>query len=140
MRLKWVAGAVCLAAMCAPAWAQGNQSSWLGVWQSTLDGQPGAIVTLANDAGRLGGTVVLNIIRNQNGEARVVGSEPLLVMRSRLDGNTLTFELKSPRPPKNVMDFTMKLQSDGTATIHCTSCNGAPEVELAKQWGQGGSR
>lgn len=140
MSIRWLTGAVCLMAMCAPAWAQNPESPWLGVWQSTLDGQTGVLVTLADDAGRLGGTVVLNIVRNEDGEARIVGSEPLLLMHSRLNQKTLTFELMSPRPPKNAMDFTMKLKPDGTATIHCTTCEGAPVVELTKEWGVGGSR
>lgn len=138
MRSRWILGAVCLLAMCAPAWAQDSEKPWLGVWQSQLGGQTGVLVTLADDAGRLGGTVVLNIVRNENGETRIVGSEPLLLANSRLADKTLTFELKSPHPPNNTMAFTMELKSDGAATIHCTSCKGAPVVELTKEWPDGG--
>ena len=115
--------------MCMPVWAQVNEKPWLGVWQSKLDGQTAAVVTLADDAGQPGGTVVLNIVRSEGGEARIVGSEPLLLMHSRLDEKTLTFEVKSPHQPKNLMNFTMMLNADGTATFHCTSCNGAPVVD-----------
>lgn len=134
MRLRWIAGAVCLVTMCAPGWAQSNATPWLGVWQGKLDGQTAAVVTLADNAGELGGTVVLNIVRNEGGEARIVGSEPLLLMHSRLKQRTLSFESRSPRPPENLMEFTMVLKPDGTATIHCTNCNGAPVVELTKEW------
>ena len=134
MKLRWLTGAVCLTTFCAAGWAQGSQKPWLGVWQSKLDGQTAAMVTLADDGGRLGGTVVLNIVRSEGGETRVVGSEPLLLLHPRLNQRTLTYELKSPRPPYNVMDFTMELKPDGTATIHCTNCNGAPVVELTREW------
>lgn len=134
MKIRWVTGAVCLMTFCAAGWAQGSEKPWLGVWQSKLDGQTAAVVTLADDAGGLGGTVVLNIVRSEGGETRIVGSEPLLLMHSRLNERTLTFEAKSPRPPKNLMNFTMILNGDGTAIIHCTSCSGAPVVELTKEW------
>lgn len=134
MRLRWLRGAVCFITMCTPVWAQVNEKPWLGVWQSKLDGQTAAVVTLADDAGKPGGTVVLNIIRSENGEVRIVGSEPLLLVHPRLNQRTLTFELMSPRPPRNVMDFTMVLKPDGTATIHCTNCKGAPVVELTREW------
>lgn len=134
MRLRWLTGAVCFITMCMPVWAQVNEKPWLGVWQSKLDGQTAAVVTLADDAGQPGGTVVLNIVRSEGGEARIVGSEPLLLMHSRLDEKTLTFEVKSPHQPKNSMNFTMMLNADGTATFHCTSCNGAPVVTLTKEW------
>jgi hypothetical protein len=134
MRLRWMTGAVCLTMLGASGWAQSNEKPWLGVWQSMLDGQPGAIVTLADDGGQPGGTVVLNIIRNESGVTRVVGSQPMLLMHSRLEAQTLTFEVKSPRAPNGTMNFTMTLKTDGTATIHCTNCNGAPVVELTKEW------
>ena len=134
MKLRWITGAVCLMTLCAAGWAQSNHNSWLGVWQSKLGGQTATVVTLADDAGGLGGTVVLNIVRSEGGETRIVGSEPLLLMHPRLDEKTLIFELKSPRPPYNTMNFTMVLKADGTATIHCTNCNGAPVVELTREW------
>jgi hypothetical protein len=139
MRIRWMPlllSSFLLPVLCVPVLcgAQDQEEGWLGVWQSKLDGQTAVVVTLADDAGRPGGTVVLNIVRSQGGEARIVGSEPLLLMHARLNQRTLTFELKSPRPPDNVMEFTMVLNPDGTATIHCTSCNGAPLVKLTKEW------
>ncbi len=134
MRNRWIA--LLLSSFLFPVLcgAQDQEKAWLGVWQSKLDGQTAAVVTLADDAGQPGGTVVLNIVRNEGSEARIVGSEPLLLMHPRLNQRTLTFELKSPRPPDNMMDFTMVLKPDGTATIHCTNCMDAPVVELTKEW------
>jgi hypothetical protein len=128
-------GAVCLmAGMGATARAQDGNTQWLGVWQSQLDGQTGAIVTLADDTGQLGGTIVLNMIRSEAGPARVIASETHFLLSPRLNDQTLTFEVKPSRAPHTTMDFTMVLKPNGTATIHCTSCNGAPVVELTKEW------
>jgi hypothetical protein len=127
--------AVCLmAGMGVTAAAQDQSKPWLGVWESMLDGQPGAIVTLADDTGQLGGTVVLNMINSENGLTRVIGSEAHVLVSPRLDQSTLTFELKKQRAPYSTMDFVMVLKPDGTATIHCTNCKGAPVVELTKEW------
>jgi hypothetical protein len=128
-----------MAGMCAAATAQDSNRQWLGVWQSKLDGQTGAIVTLADDTGRLGGTIVLNMINSEGGRTRVIGSETHSLLSPRLGDNTLTFEVKQSRA-NTMMNFTMVLKPEGTATIHCTNCNGAPVVELTKEWRDGGSR
>ncbi len=76
MKHRTLLAAACLAAgICRPMGAQDGNKAWLGVWQSTLDGQTGAIVTLTNDTGQLGGTIVLNMIKSEHGQARVIESE-----------------------------------------------------------------
>ena len=135
-----LATACLVAGMCLQASAQDGNKAWQGVWQSMLDGQPGAIVTLAKDTGRLGGTIVLNMINNENGQTRVFESEAHVLVSPSLNDKTLTFELKNPRTPTGMMDFTMMLKPDGTTTLHCTNCKGAPVVELTKEWRDGGPR
>jgi hypothetical protein len=125
---------VCLIGMCAFARAQAVDKAWLGVWHSLLDGQPGVTVTLADDSGQIGGTVVLNIVTRVDGESRVIASEPHVLVSPHLNDKTLTFELKRPDGSNRVMDFTMVLKAEGAATIHCTNCDGAPVVVLAKKW------
>lgn len=130
-----ICAAVCLAAgMCTTAAAQDANKQWLGVWQSMLDGKPGVTVTLANDTGHLSGTIVLNMINGEGGRVRVIGSEAHVFPSPRLDKDTLTFELRKQRAPDETMDFAMVLKPDGTATIHCTNCDGAPVIELIKEW------
>ena len=66
-----------------------RQAEWLGVWHGVLDGQPSVVLTLADDTGALGGTVVLNIIEKQDGAAHVVATEPHTLMNPLVEGDVL---------------------------------------------------
>jgi hypothetical protein len=58
----------CIAALLPGVYAHGSDSSsWVGVWQSELDRQPGVTLTLAQDTGDMGGTVVLNVVSRESG-------------------------------------------------------------------------
>src|SRR2546430_2677939 len=75
-----------------PLVAQSPKSSPLGVWQGTLDGLPGVTLTLANDSGEIGGTVVFNAI---NGDShKILFVEPHTLLHPKLEGDTLTFQIK----------------------------------------------
>jgi hypothetical protein len=109
-----------------------NQTSWLCVWHGELDGQPSVVLTLANDTGALGGTVVLNVLeKEEGGETHVVRTEPHTLVNPRVEANVLAFQFK--KPDGNLLDFTVKRTADGEATIHCLNCGAdAPTVSLAR--------
>jgi len=106
-------------------------AKWLGVWQGELDGQPSAVLTLANDAGALGGTLVLNIIENKDGQARIVAVEPHVLLNPRSDGDVMAFQCRKPNG--GVLSFSVKLVAANKATIHCLNCGpDAPTVEIVR--------
>ena len=108
-----------------------NQTNWLGVWQGELDGQPSVILTMANDAGALGGTLVLNIIRNKDGQARIVAIEPHVLLNPRSDGDDMAFQCRKPNG--GVLSFSVKLVAANKATIHCLDCGpDAPTVKILR--------
>ena len=71
-----------------------SPSDWIGVWQGELDGQPSVTLTLAEDSGTLEGTLVLNIINRDNGSPRIVAHEAHVLLQTRTQGNSLTFQVK----------------------------------------------
>jgi hypothetical protein len=108
-----------------------RQAEWLGVWHGELDGQPSVVLTLADDTGALGGTVVLNIIEKQDGAARVIATEPHTLMNPLVEGDVLAFQFK--KPDGDLLSFTVKRTADDKATIHCQNCGAdAPTVSLAR--------
>jgi hypothetical protein len=108
-----------------------NESAWLGVWQGELDGQPSVTLTLADDTGDLGGTVVLNIIQKENGQPHVVAMEPHVLLNPHVDGDVLSFQFRKLQG--GMLDFTVKLSAAGKATIHCSNCGAdAPTVDLVR--------
>jgi hypothetical protein len=127
--------AICAASSlaCAAAAQSTVSTQWAGVWQSTLDGQPGATLTLAEDTGELGGTLVLNVVLKQDGLARVAASEPHVLIHPRLDGNLLSFEIKKIDGSGDLHKFTVMLTPEGKARIHCVDCGAdAPVVDMTR--------
>jgi hypothetical protein len=109
-----------------PAW-------WAGVWQGELDGQPSVTLTLANDTGQLGGTLVLNIIERGDGGARINAREPHVLVSPHLDGNTLSFAVRKIGGSSTLLNFTVALTPEGKARIHCTNCGAdAPVVDMSR--------
>ncbi len=108
-----------------------HNAEWLGVWHGELDGQPSVILTLADDTGPLGGTVVLNIIERENGEAHVTATEPHTLINPHVEGDVLAFQFR--KPDGDLLDFTVKRTAEAEATIHCLNCGAdAPTVSLAR--------
>ena len=100
----------------------------LGIWRSTIDGIPAVILTLADDTGSLGGTVVFYAI---NGEQKqVLTIEPHTLLQPKLDGDTLTFQVR--RPDAKLISFTVEFTTPTRASIHCLNCGDAPVAELTK--------
>ncbi len=119
------------AAGAALAQAQ-HAPEWLGVWHGELDGQPSVVLTLADDTGALGGTVVLNVLeKEQGGETHIVRTEPHALVNPHVEGDVLAFEFKKPNG--DLVNFTVKRTADGEAMIHCLNCGAdAPTVSLAR--------
>lgn len=108
-----------------------RQANWLGVWQGELDGQPSVILTLADDTGEIGGTLVLNIIKNEDEHAHIVAAEPHVLLNTRGNADSMTFQCRKLKG--GMLDFSVKLVATGKATIHCLNCGpDAPTVEIVR--------
>jgi hypothetical protein len=108
-----------------------NSANWIGVWQGELDGNPSVVLTLADDTGQLGGTVVLNIIQKEDGQAHIVAKEPHVLLDPHVDGDALAFQFR--KLDGGLLDFTIKRTAADKATIHCLNCGpDAPTVDLAR--------
>jgi hypothetical protein len=71
MKRRILAAAVLIGTLVCCLSAESTQPAtqsarWAGVWQGELDGLPSVTLTLANDTGQLGGTLVLNIIERED--------------------------------------------------------------------------
>jgi hypothetical protein len=133
-RIFTIASLVSALAFSAAAQTTGHPQ-WDGVWQSQLDGQTGAILTLAEDAGALGGTLVLNMVVKDGGPSRVAFSEPHVLVNPRVEGNTLSFDVRRAKAPAVLANFTVTLTPEGKARIHCTNCGSdAPTVDMERSW------
>ena len=117
---------------CAAAAKTPVNTRWDGVWQGQLDGQPSVTLTVAEDTGELGGTLVLNRVEREPGQpAHVAAIEPHVLVQPRVDGNLLTFGVRKPNG--DLMTFTVALTPEGKARIHCTTCGAdAPQVDMTK--------
>jgi hypothetical protein len=113
--------------------AQSNHNTaWNGVWHGELDGQPGVILTLADDTGELGGTVVLNMVSRESGEPRVIGSEIHVLLNPHVSGNALSFQFKRTRDARE-LQVAVTLESDGKASMKCLNCGpDFPMTELVR--------
>lgn len=111
-----------------------NQSDWVGIWQGELDGQPSVTLTLAQDNGALEGTLVLNIISRDGGQAHIIAHEPHTLIQPHVDGMMLSFQLKRIDGTSDSMLFHVEMTSHENATFHCLNCgDDSPVVEITKQ-------
>jgi hypothetical protein len=121
-------------AVCA-AWPASSEVNdpWIGVWQGTLDGQPSVTLTIANDTGAIGGTLVLDLIKRDGDHSSIAASEPHVLVAPQLDNGTLSFEVRRARST-TFCRFTVTLLPSGNAQIRCLDCgpNPAPAVEMKR--------
>ncbi len=112
-----------------------GRTQWIGVWESKLDGQTGAVLTLGDDTGRPGGTLVLNMIMNDGGRPHVACSEPHVLINPRMEGNALFFSVKRDKGPEARSNFTVTLAPGGRVRMHCTNCGkNAPIADMERVW------
>jgi hypothetical protein len=122
--------AVLLTGACV-AQAVGN-AEWVGVWQGELDGQPSVTLTLAEDTGELGGTLVLNMVSREDGSSHVIGSEAHVLMHPHIDGRTLSFQVKQTRNNRE-LQVAVTITADGKAQLRCLNCGeDSPVAELVR--------
>jgi hypothetical protein len=123
----------CIAAAQAPA-----NATWNGVWQGELDGQPAVTLTLADDGGALEGTVVFNLIERQTqGPPRVASIQPHVLLDPQSNGSTLSFQIMRPDRSEAPLKFTVTLDGNDKARIHCLNCGpDAPVAELVRMESQ----
>jgi hypothetical protein len=121
-----------LSFVAVPLVAQSTKTIPLGVWRGSLDGLPGVTLTLADDSGEIGGTVVFYAI---NGEPRRVFSvEPHLLLHPKLEGNTLSFQVKLGGDRTGLATVKVVFNTDAKAQIRCLDCGpDSPTTELTKQ-------
>jgi hypothetical protein len=124
---------LCIACASSYAvWGQSvSQSSWLGVWNGKLDGQPGMTLTLADDTGQLGGTVVFNMIIRQGSTAHVAESDAHVLMHPRLEGDTLSFQVLRASDAK-LLQIEAKFVDSEKLELRCLNCGDGPTAELMK--------
>lgn len=123
----------CMAALFACAYAQGSgNTSWVGVWQGELDGQPGVTLTLAQDTGDLEGTIVLNLVSREGGTPQVIGSDPHVLMRPHVEGNTLSFRVKRASDSQELR-MEVKFDDGRKVELRCLNCGpDSPTTELLR--------
>ena len=114
-----------------PLIAQSPAPNLRGVWQGTLDGLPGVTLTLANDTGEFGGTVVFY---GQNGrDHKIVVVQAHNLLNPQLEGNTLNFRIKFGGDRTGYARVTVVFNGD-KAQLHCLDCGpDSPITELTRQ-------
>ena len=123
-----------IAVFCASGsvvWGQAStQASWIGVWNGTLEGLPGVILTLADDHGQLGGTIVFNGIIERSSHPHIGVTDTLIVNNPQLKGDTLLFQVT--RSDGKEIQSAVKLINDKQAEMRCLNCEGSPTTALVK--------
>lgn len=137
MKRKLFVLALTAIAACMPVLAQSaaNQQ-WVGIWQANVDVEHPDTLTLAADSGKLGGTIVLDMLTRKGGVTRVIEREPHVLMDPHIDGTTLSFQVKMKMRDGTAIlhNFTVTRISPGKADIHCVNCgSNAPTVSLTKE-------
>ncbi len=106
-----------------------DQSSWIGVWTTTA--APGSTMTLANDTGELGGTIVFNFISGPPPNTTIGGSETHLVTHPRVEGNTLSFQVTRTEDGK-VLRLAVRMIDSDRLEMRCLSCENSPAMTMVK--------
>lgn len=135
MKMKMRSFAIACTAMvlASVAGATSPSNGWTGVWQAKLDGQPAVELTLADDAGEVGGTIVFHIVLKNGGAPRVASTEPHTMIRPHMDGDTLVFQVVRGNGSNEVLDMSVKKRSDGNMDFSCSNCSATgTQAELEK--------
>lgn len=108
-------------------------STRAGVWQGESQGAPGVVLTLAQESGTLEGTLVLNFVRHNGGRLRAIAHEAHVLMRVRIQGGSLIFQVKRVDGAATPIEFTAEQTLAHRAKVHCLNCgNETPTVEIIK--------
>jgi hypothetical protein len=124
-------GAMMLASVAGAA--SSSAGTWTGVWQGELDGLPAVELTLADDAGEVGGTVVFHIILKDGGAPRVASTEPHTMIHPHVEGDTLAFQVIRGNGSHEVLNMSAKMTAGGKMDFRCTNCGATgTQAELEK--------
>ena len=107
-----------------------SHGNWIGVWQAKVENQPGMTLTLADDTGELGGTIVFEVWNRD--ESRPIAREPHPLMRVQIDGSVLSFQVDGCCNRSGVLNMTVELGKDGKAQFRCSNCGSTEVTELEK--------
>lgn len=107
MKPKLLAFGTLIALATSAAAQSAANAAWTGVWHGERDGQPSVTLTLAEDTGELGGTVVLNILSREGGQLHVITVEPHVIVHPLIEGDRLSFQLKRIDKSSDPMNFTV---------------------------------
>lgn len=119
-----------IALACVTQAAAESHDNWIGVWQAKVVNQPGMTLTLADDTGELGGTIVFEVFNRD--ENRLIAREPHTLVHPRIDGNVLSFQVKGCCGRSQVLNMTVELTKDGKAETRCSNCGSDAVTELEK--------
>jgi hypothetical protein len=92
-------------------------------------------ISVKDDAGKLSGTVVFYVIRNQDNKPQVVGKTESVLIEPQFDGTTLKFNVKSrgQQPgTETKVEMRMKLISDTEAELENLEDNSSPVFKMKK--------
>ena len=131
MKLRMIVVACALMALaCVTQAATDDHDHWVGVWQAKPENLPGLTLTLADDTGDLGGTVVFDIFNHH--ENRLIAHEPHTLMHPHLEGNILSFQVKRCCGTSEPLNMTLELTKDGKAQLRCSDCGSNEATELER--------
>lgn len=111
---------------------QSSKAAPAGVWRGFANGLPTVTLTLADDAGEIGGTVVFYAIDRES--RRVLSVEPHTLLHAKVEGRTLTFQMKLGGDRTGLARVSVAFGADDKAMIHCLDCGpDSPTVEIIRQ-------
>jgi hypothetical protein len=116
-----------LLAQASPTSAASN-ARWVGVWEGQTKDLPGLTVTLGDDSGAVGGTMVNNVMR----DGVIVWHMAHVLLHPHVDGNTLSFEVKDDRNPSELLEMSMQLAGESGARLLCPKCGATFAMAMAK--------
>lgn len=64
-----------------------------GVWRATLHNQPCILMNVHDTNGNLSGDIIFYLLKLENGEWHATGSDPIPLIRPRIEGNYFVFEV-----------------------------------------------
>ncbi len=131
-KTSFVLAAIAVAALQFSFGEPAPRSPWVGVWQGELDGLPGVTITLGDDAGDIGGTVVFNVIMKENGAPHIGGRDAHVLTHIHIQGEDLAFEVLRLGDNRQ-LHFKIHKTASNKAQLHCDDCGeGVSTTEMVR--------